>query len=493
MLLEFEEKVAEFIKENKLFEPAVKAVLAVSGGADSTALLYSMQALRAEGALGAQLVVGHINHQLRGLQAQRDEDFVVRQAEKLNLVTITKKLDVEDFARKNKLSIETAARKMRIKGLIDMAQSNNCHLIATAHQKDDNAETVVQRLARGTGFRGLGGIWPVRIFGGRYKFVRPLLAVSRTEILEYLKLRNLNWRQDKTNEDISYSRRNFIRHRLLPELQKLSSGSVVEQLFELSASARRFYSRVCHYADNLWPKLAEFKDGTVALDLRRFLAQSQPVKLELIRRSLAKLGAGEGRLTYRHYQALLNLAGQNIGGRRIELPNRLIVLHEYNNLIFVRTEREPESDRPIDESAEVAIPGRTRFGRHLIEATVFDAGLGVGRRFKARKASFVEWFDLDEVKQPAITRFRRAGDKFVPLGLAEEKKVGRFLIASKVPQRIRPRLLIVADSEKIIWLWPIRISDKAKVTSRTRTILQLEITDTSPEGWRYEKANQKGQ
>lgn len=492
MLLEFEKKLAEFIEKNRLFEPAANVLLAVSGGADSTALLYAMQALKAGGVLSGGLIVAHINHQLRGRQAKADEDFVVRQAEGLNLVTVTRKLDVEGFALENKLSIETAARKVRIKALVDIAESNDCELIATAHQKDDNAETVVQRLARGTGFRGLGGIWPVRVFDGRHKFVRPLLAVRRAEIVEYLKLRNLIWREDKTNEDISYSRRNFIRHRLLPELQKQCRGSIAEELCELSESARKFYVRLCNCTDNLWPQLADCRDGRVALDLQKFSAQVEPVKLELIRRCLAKLGVGEGQLTYRHYEALLDLAEQNIGGREIKLPNGLSVWHEYRNLIFSRTAVGVESDRQISESAEIRIPCSTRFGRYLIEATVFEAGLGAGRKFKARKESFVEWFDLNEIKQPVVIRFRREGDRFIPLGLTEEKKVGRFLISSKVPQRIRPKVLIVADSEEIIWVWPIRISDKTKVTGRTQTILQLQITDTSPGVWGAKRIGRKG-
>ena len=191
MLSGFEEKVAGFANARGFLDRGGRFLLAVSGGADSTALLYVMCALKNEGVLDADFVCAHVNHQLRGSAADADEDFVVAQAGVLNLAVITRRVDVRRFARDNKLSIETAARKLRIESLIDMARARDCRRIITAHHKDDNAETVLQRLIRGTGFRGLGGIWAVRSFAGEFEFVRPLLCVGRDEIVEYLKQRNL--------------------------------------------------------------------------------------------------------------------------------------------------------------------------------------------------------------------------------------------------------------------------------------------------------------
>ncbi|HUS73141.1 MAG TPA: tRNA lysidine(34) synthetase TilS, partial [Sedimentisphaerales bacterium] len=142
MLLEFENKVADFIKANRLFEQADSLLLAFSGGADSTALLYAMWMLKTANVLNADIVCAHINHQLRGANADLDEDFVVSQARDLNIPITTKRLDVRGFARENKLSIETAARKLRIESLLDIAKASNCKYIATAHHKNDNAETI---------------------------------------------------------------------------------------------------------------------------------------------------------------------------------------------------------------------------------------------------------------------------------------------------------------------------------------------------------------
>jgi tRNA(Ile)-lysidine synthase len=494
MLLEFEKKVAGFIKANGLFGSADKILLAVSGGADSTALMYAMCAIKAEnvpalplaGKLSGDILCAHINHQLRGSESDGDEAFVIAQADKLNLAITTKRLDVRGFAHKSKLSIETAARKLRIESLLDIAKANNCKWVATAHQKDDNAETVIQRLVRGTGFRGLGGIWPVRKFADGIGFVRPLLCVSRGEIVEYLRKRNLKWRVDRTNDDCKY-RRNYIRHRLLPALQQQCNGSIVEQLSELAQSAQKFYSLVCSSVEKIWPELADCTADNIALDLKGFLNQPPAVKVEMIRRSLTYLGGGERDLTHRHYERVLQLSRQNISGREIGLPDGFVVWCEYGKLIFAQAKGVLKPEEQISKSIKLEVPGRTRFGQYLIEAAIFDAGclmLDARRKIQSRienresKIEFVEWFDLDNVKLPLVVRSREEGDRFVPLGLREEKKVGKFLTAAKVPQQIRKKVFIVADSEKIIWLWPIRMCQQAKITDKTKKILRLQITDS---------------
>jgi tRNA(Ile)-lysidine synthase len=295
MLSEFENRVADFIKANRLCESADKILLAVSGGADSTALLHVMATLRTEAVISAELLCAHINHQLRAAEADRDEDFVIAQAGELKLPVTTNRIDVRGCAQKNKLSIETAARQLRIGALVNIARTSECKWVATAHQKNDNAETVI-------------------------KFVRPLLCVRREEILWYLKERDLKWHEDHTNYDCTY-RRNFIRHRLIPTLQQDCTGSLVEELFGLSQSAQRFYSLVCSRAEKACSEVLECSDDTMKLDWRKFLAQPPAVRVELIRRSLAAIGSGERDLTQEHFGRVLQLAKQRAGGRKVQLPS----------------------------------------------------------------------------------------------------------------------------------------------------------------------------
>jgi len=445
--------------------------LAVSGGADSTALLYVMAALKAGGILPDEIFCAHVNHQLRSDEAQRDQDFVVRQCRKLNVPVITRRIDVRGYARAGKLSIETAARELRIGTLLEIAASQNCTCIATAHQKNDNAETILQRLSRGTGFRGLCGIWPAKQFTGGVRFVRPLLCASRDEIIQYLNSRNLKWCTDRTNEDCTY-RRNYIRRCLLPAMQKDCAGNLVERFSQLATTSRGFYRQICKSADNVWPNVATVSDQSVTLDSVKLNTQQPEVKIEIVRRAISLLDCGEREITEQHYENILRLSN----GDKLQLPKGAEVFRRGGTIVFGRPS-EKSVEIGITERIVLKVPGKTKFANALIEAEIFDFDAARFKKFKVDKGNFIEWFDFNSVSPPVTVRFRKRGDRFRPLGMKAEKKVGKFLTDEKVPQQSRQKLLVIEDTEKIIWLCPVRISEQTKVTGRTKKILQLRITD----------------
>jgi tRNA(Ile)-lysidine synthase len=481
MILEFEKRIVDFLTSIEFPFSNDKILLAVSGGADSTALLHVFSVLKLQNLFTSDLYCAHINHQLRN-DADSDEEFVMSQAEKLNVPITTRRIDVRGFARDNKLSIETAARQLRIEKLVENAKANKCNWIVTGHQKNDNAETIIHRLLRGTGFRGLTGIRPVRNFDENIVFARPFLCVTRDEIIQYLQQKNLKWREDYTNKDYSYTR-NHIRHRIIPALQEDCNGSLIELLSKLSISANRFYKSVCVQADNLWQKAAKCGDEKVTLDLRFFSEQFPPVKLELIRRSLSHIGCGEAQLTSSHYERILNLTKQNSSRKVIQLPDGFIIRKEDENIVIRRAGLAPPiSSRSgfIDGGVEphptvLKIPGLTTFNEFEIQASILEKEQVDFKKFLNFKTSSIEWFDLDKIKPSLTVRFRKKGDRFVPLGQKIEKKIGKFLTAQHVPEEIRRSTLIIADTEKIIWLYPLRISEQTKVTPQTQKILQMQI------------------
>ncbi|MFC1676816.1 tRNA lysidine(34) synthetase TilS [Planctomycetota bacterium] len=473
-MVELEKTTSEFIKDKALFSSAARILLAVSGGADSMALLYAMTQLKLNGELDAELYCAHINHKLRGSDADTDERFVIEEAEKLNIPVTVTQVDVPAYAEKNKLSIETAARHLRIESLSSIARQYNCGYIATAHHKDDNAETIIQRLTRGTGFRGLTGIRPKRNLGQGIFFTSPLLNLTREQILEYLKLRDIKWRRDHTNTDCKY-RRNYIRHRLIPELQKNCSKPLAQTLFTLSESARGFASLLEADLEKIRDNIITFTDQTVTVLIKELLAQYQPLRVELLREAILKIGCGERDLTQDHYLRILELARNKDGGRKIELPKGFTVRREYDQLIFEHPRKTQEQiTRPI----ELKIPGQSRFGNFLVEASIVHDKMPT-ERFKAGKTAFLECFDLDKLHLPLELRPRGKGQRFVPFGQSQEKKIGKFLTAQRVPERIRKKILIVADTQRIIWVWPIRISEQARITEKTKKMLCLQITDTT--------------
>ena len=477
MLCQFEKTIASFIEANRLFTSPEPILLAISGGADSTALLHAFSSLKTAGTITSRIVCGHVNHRLRDGDSDADERFVIEQARRLGVGVTTEQVDVRGFAATNKMSIETAARQLRLESLVKMAGAHHCKWIATAHQKDDNAETLIQRLARGTAFRGLAGIQPAREAGDGIFFVRPMLCVRRDEVIDYLKQHNLTWRVDHTNYDLSY-RRNFIRHRLIPSLQAETNGCLVDLLGDLAQAAAKLYRQLTARTDAAWATMAAVEHDRVVLDLAAFGAEPVLVQAEIIRRALQTLRCGQRKFTRRHYNAILQLACNATAGT-VTLPNGFAARRIGGQLVL-SSPRAQRSEAP-QESIEINIPGTIRFGRYLVEATTIKFGGGLLENFKKTKSRFVEWFDFDRLRLPLLVRRRRAGDRFQPLGLGARKKVGKFLTGQRLSRELREKALVVADAEKIIWVWPIRPSEESKVTAQTRTVLQLRITEAGNE------------
>ena len=478
MMDHLEETVTEFIRRHGLFAGAGRILLAISGGADSIALLHVLLALKAQGRIEADLVCAHINHQLRGPASDADEQFAVAQAGLLGLPMVTQAVEVRAHARRQRLSLETAARQLRLSSLVEIARRRECTWISTGHQKNDNAETVLQRLLRGTGFRGLAGIRPLRPFD-HLRLASPLLCATRAEIVQYLKKRALPWREDATNVDVAYTR-NYIRHRLLPLLQQEAHGPLVEELSELATSARRLYVRIEREAEEVWSSLAQSAAGGVILDAAGLASLPEPVAIELIRMAVVSLG-GDSDWASPHYKSVLQLARKSMGGKRTALPSGLAARREQAQIIL-STQQPTSTCRvglapPTSAPTVLAVPGKIQFAGQGLEASILQRGEMDLAKLKRDKDRFTEYLDLDQVKLPVMVRTRKPGDRFQPLGMTSEKKVGKFLTTAKVPRDLRERILILADREKIVWVYPVRISERVKITERTHHVLQLTISN----------------
>lgn len=379
------------------------------------------------------------------------------------------------LAKGHGLSIETAARHLRIQALVEIAQGAHCQTIATGHQKDDNAETVVHRMARGTGLRGLAAIWPSRTASGGVRIVRPLLCVTHQEVLQYLRERDLPWREDSTNADCRF-RRNFLRHRLLPALQEQGTSCLVESLSDLALSTYRLYTKVILPAvDRLWPAPACCTSGEdLSLDVEALKGQPPYVQTELMRQALTQLGCGERDLTDLHYTKILALIAAKTSAKAVSLPEGFTARRRADRILLGR-QRPPAELAPDSDPVSLQVPGQARLGRWLIEAVVLPLDGEQGRQIQGNTCQHNERLDRDRLKPPLVVRRRRPGDRFCPLGQAGDKKVGRFLIDARIPRERREEVLVVEDQERIVWVCPVRISDTVKVTEATRQVVQISI------------------
>jgi tRNA(Ile)-lysidine synthase len=471
----FEDKVAAFVRAYDLIAPRARIIAAVSGGADSVALLHVLFSLRGRGVFSLDLVCAHVNHKLRGSDSDADQQFVRSQAEALGIPFLCTSLDVTGYAREHRLSIETAARALRMEALLEMTRQGHGQAIATGHQEDDNAETIVYRLARGTGLRGLAGIWPSRALDDGLRLIRPLLCVTRREVLGYLHEKKLSWREDATNADLRF-RRNAIRHKLLPALQGVSHSSLVGSLSGLALSTYGLYTQtVLPVVDRLWPTAISCTHGeTLSLNVKAVEGQPPFIQIELIRQVLARLGCGERDLTDLHYTRLLSLIATKTSGRAVSLPGGFMARRRANDVRIGRPEPMRES-APEGGEVSLEVPGQARWGRYLIETEVLALDEVQGRHITNNTCRSIEWLDGDKLKPPLVLRPYRPGDRFRPLGQAREKKVGRFLIDARIPQEDREEILVMEDQEKIVWVCPLRLSDRVKVTESTRRVVQIQV------------------
>jgi tRNA(Ile)-lysidine synthase len=466
----FEDTLADWIETNRLFDGGSRVLLAVSGGADSVAMAHTLHRLRAEGRLKCEFVIGHVNHGLRGADSDGDQAFVRSLADQLKMPVFSRSADVTGYAKTHKLSIETAARTLRLEALAGIADQNACDRIATAHHADDQAETLIHRLMRGTGLRGLCGIKPLSVVGGAV-YVRPMLRFRRSEILHYCTANAIHWRHDESNSCLVYTR-NRLRLRLLPTLEA-ESENLVPALSALSTAARDFSAKAERHAGRIVDEAAVETPSSDGVQIPQAALQDCPpwVFYEVIRHIIMTLNVGLRDYTKEHFEAIRALLDKENG--ILSLPGDIQVYTRQGILGF-RCGC-PTVTCPLEPVALKA--GQTiRFGPWTITAKLLDRRENDFEQFLTTKDAFAEWFDADAIAGDLVVRPRQEGDRFWPIGAASRKKVGRFLIDAGLDGETKRQAFVVADAEKILWLAPVRMAEEGKVSQKTRRILEIRVS-----------------
>jgi len=475
MFRSLEQHVEQFIRA-RLAALHGRVLLAISGGVDSMVMLHVLVRLVRAGRLSIEPVVGHVNHHLRP-EADTEEVFVRDTAGAYAVETLCRGVDVHTHVTETGLSVETAARQLRGDALLQMAQQAGCAVIATAHHADDNIETVVFRLRRGTGYRGLAGIRPqaVRRAGAEaFTVVRPLLCAHREDIESYAREHGLRWCEDPSNRQRQFAR-NRIRHDLLPYLTRLYGAALPNKIERLSQVAGDLLERVEDRADAAWRR-ARLAETANSVDLSRDILRTCPpiLQVELIRRTIGHLGLGERALTNRHYEALMRLIGQT-GRGRMDLPGGGALQCWEHTAHFTRIPEPPHGPIPPRPTV-LTLNGTTDFGPWHIKVTERTADLDAFERFRRTKDRFVEWIDAARVRGPLRIRTRRIGDRFQPIGMPGEKRVGKFLCRRDVPPALRREVCIIEDEEGIVWVAPVRLDRRCSVTNSITQVLELRLS-----------------
>ena len=448
--------------EHQLIQSGDKIVVAVSGGPDSVSLLHLLHSLKSQ--LGIELYGAHLNHKIRGIEAQMDAQYVLNICEDLNIICFVKSIDVEAYGKENQLSSEEAGRRLRYEFFDEVLNKVEADKIAVAHNKNDQGETVLMRILRGTGMQGLTAMQYQR-----GKVIRPLLDVERGEIEKYCNLHNLMPRTDQTNLTSIYHR-NKIRRELIPYLEANYNPSILESLVKTANILKEDYDYMEKQAENLYKDLVHFeKKDQISFSITALEKQHPAMKARMLRRAGEELmGKGE-LLSYQQVQNLLEFLDKKQTGKILHLPMNLEAEISYDKLIFFK-ERQGETP-PFKEKLTVGDKNYVHPLRASFELQVFSAE----EVSKVSKDKFEKHFDFDAFHQDIYVRNRRDGDRFWPLGLSGKKKLKDFFIDCKVERQERDLVPLICHGKDIVWVVGYRISDKYKVTDRTQQILSIKL------------------
>jgi len=446
-----------------MWTPGTGVLAAVSGGADSTCLLDLFRRLREESPF--DLTVAHLNHSLRGAESDRDEEFVRSLAGRLGLPFHVRRLSPGSLEG-SKDGLEAAARRARYAFLEETARETGAKRVALGHTRDDQAETFLLRLVRGSGTRGLAGIYPV-VEG---LFIRPLLGVGRSDVEAYLKERSLPWRLDSSNADPGRTR-NRIRSLLLPLLREEFNPEIVPALSRATEILREEEAYLDEVTRHLARRLLRREASGVALSIPAVRVLHPALRRRLLRRALEEAG-GRGPAApagFEAVEALEELAREGRHGAAVSLGGGLEARVLYSDLSLLDTLSDPplQGDVPLPVPGEAALPG---LGLLLKAREVEASSIGDPRTGSASDRALL---DADALPGPLLVRSRRSGDTFRPLGCAGEAKLKSYLIDRKVPRPARERVPLVVSGSRIAWVVGFQIDDRYKVTPGTRRILVL--------------------
>ena len=439
----FEQRVHQFILSNNLFQSSDKILVTLSGGSDSVALLLILLHL------GYTCEAVHCNFHLRGEESIRDEEFSCRLCQHLHVPFHKVDLYSADYAKEHHISIEMAAREQRYAYFETLRQKTKAAVIAIAHHRDDSVETFLINLIRGTGINGLRGIRPVN-----GHIVRPLLCISRKEILSYLKLQNQNYVTDSTNLEDEFTR-NKIRLNLLPLLREINP-SVSESIFETA-------SRLDEVA-GIYEKVIQSGKERVCKEQSVYIPElmNEPAPQSLLFEILYPLGFNSKQIKV-IFENLEKQSGQRYYSEQWE------ILKDRETLILTR--RGPNN---FSESVQKEISMKNSIididGMRLkISILPYTTDVAIS------KDKLSASLDLDKIDQPLFIRKVKSGDWFVPFGMKGKKLLSDFMTDLKFPLTKKEKQTVVCCGNDIVWVTGERISDHYRIDNTTRKILQITV------------------
>ena len=465
--------VASFIDAGNLIAPGARVVVGVSGGCDSVAALAILRQLARREQRAYRLTVAHLDHALRG-DSGDDAAFVTELARRWDLPCTIERIDVAAVADERSLGIETAGRMVRYEFLQRTAARVGGQYVAVAHHADDNAETICHRIFRGSHLRGAGGMRASRTLGQTETLlVRPLLNCRRREIEAFCVRMNLAWRTDPTNARSDFTR-NFIRNELLPLIRQrinpdgdmalVRLGKAIAEAEDLIAARARDIAAEC---------VRRERAGRTVVDTGPLAGVHRGLRGWIFREAVERSGVALRKVSAGKLEELSALADNEI--QTVNLPDDYVARRRGDTIVISPAS---PTDLPVEEPVVLSIPGITALpsGASVVctteefDAEAFAAHCGDHRRG-------VELLDGDKIRGQLVCRPRVPGDRFAPLGLGGSQSVSDFLTNASLDREARDAARCICDDEGIVYLAPLRIDQRVKITPATCRLIRIEVND----------------
>ena len=463
--------------------PGKRLVVAVSGGPDSLAMLYALHRLKTDQEL--ELYGAHLDHGIRGGESEADARFVTETFRGLGIDFTSEREDVPSFKKTHRLSTEEAAREVRYGFLYRVAHERRADAVAVGHTADDQAETVLMNIIRGSGLAGLRGmeLRARRTFAGKeVLLVRPLLNLSRQDTVEYCRAQRLKPRLDRSNLSTEPTR-NRVRLKLLPILEEFNPA-VRDALTRLSRSATQDDEHLESEVDTVWPAAVREGAGHVAIDKAAYNQLGPAVQARLLRRAVALAEGSLDGIEHVHIDEMAQMMS-GAAGRNLDLPRGIRFAVGYREATITYGGTGLCGLPPLKGDHLLKIPGETqicgwRVEAKLVEQSTEEASVGkydAGSKPEHAPYGLTAYLGRDALRAQTRVRARRPGDRFQPLGMSQPKKLQDFMVDAKVPRQWRDRVPLVVSADGIAWVVGWRIAEWAKVKKGTPQAVEIRFLE----------------
>ena len=456
-------KVKTFIIENNLLNKGDKVLVALSGGPDSVCLLNILCELKEE--FNIKVAAAHVNHMLRGKEALADEEYARELCYKLGVEFFSRQIDIKSISKERNISHELAGREERYKYFQEIVNKIGYNKIAVAHNLNDQAETVLMNMMRGSGIEGLCGIRNKREGG----IIRPILCLSRKEIENYCEVNKLNPRIDKSNLESIYSR-NKVRLDILPYMRDNFNKDIIETINRMATLLQVDNDFIEKEVNKYYKEYCKKESGHIVISKEAFTLE-KAIITRIIKKAFIEFTGKHTNFEMKHIYEVISLAN-NSTNKKISIPHKVIAENSYGDIYLKFNDEKKHISSKISLDKSQINCNKFKFDKYNFE---FDV-IYNKKNIEFSNNVLIKFFDYDKIKEKLIIRKRINGDKITPLGMKGSKKVKDIFMDLKIPIDERDEIPILCFDNEVAWIVGYRVSEKFKITNETKKVIKITAT-----------------